>query len=196
MKSSSMDHRTRVTRMLIRKALTDLLSRKPIQSITVKELCAQAGINRGTFYTHYEDIYLLLRQIEYDMLADLTRALEPLSQTAGTEKYLMDASAGIFQCLKENLDLCVVMLGDFSDRDFVSRLLAIGKEACLNAYAPYFEGMNPSYIEYFYAFVSQGCIGLLRHWLDEGMTMPAQDLARMAEGIIVNGVGSLHGQRE
>ena len=43
------DHRTRVTKMLIRKAFTDQLRQKPIQSITVKALCDAAGINRGTF---------------------------------------------------------------------------------------------------------------------------------------------------
>ena len=43
------DHRTRVTKMLIRKAFTDLLKQKPIQSISIKELCESAGINRGTF---------------------------------------------------------------------------------------------------------------------------------------------------
>ena len=44
------DHRSRITRLLIRRALTELLRQKPLQSITVKELCEVAGINRGTFY--------------------------------------------------------------------------------------------------------------------------------------------------
>ena len=41
-----LDHRVRVTRTLIRKAFTDLLAKKPIESISVKELCQAAGINR------------------------------------------------------------------------------------------------------------------------------------------------------
>ena len=32
-----------------------LLTQKPLRSITVKELCEQAGLNRGTFYAHYAD---------------------------------------------------------------------------------------------------------------------------------------------
>lgn len=50
MKTLPSDHRTRVTKMLIRRAFTDLLRSKPIQSITIRELCERAGINRGTFY--------------------------------------------------------------------------------------------------------------------------------------------------
>ena len=75
MKKLTNDHRTRVTKMLIRKAFTSLLSQKPIQSISVKELCELAGINRGTFYSHYTDIYDLLRTIEAEMLADFERAM-------------------------------------------------------------------------------------------------------------------------
>ena len=51
------DHRTRLTKMMILNAMTGLLKEKPIQNITVKELCERAEINRGTFYLHYHDIY-------------------------------------------------------------------------------------------------------------------------------------------
>lgn len=43
--------------MLIRRAFTTLLRQKPIQSISVKELCELAEINRGTFYAHGELYY-------------------------------------------------------------------------------------------------------------------------------------------
>ena len=67
-----LDHRSRVTRMLIRRAFTDLLGQKPIESISVKELCAAAGINRGTFYGHYQDLYDLRRQMEEAQRANIS----------------------------------------------------------------------------------------------------------------------------
>ena len=39
MKNVTNDRRTRVTRLLIRRAFTDLLRVKPVQSISIKELC-------------------------------------------------------------------------------------------------------------------------------------------------------------
>lgn len=62
----------------IRQAFTKLLREKPIQRIAVKELCQEAGVNRSTFYAHYQDIYDLLTKIEEDMLEDFQRALAPL----------------------------------------------------------------------------------------------------------------------
>ena len=65
------DYRVRVTKMLIRKEFTELLKKKPIQEITVREICERTGINRSTFYNHYQDVYDLLEQIENEMLGEL-----------------------------------------------------------------------------------------------------------------------------
>lgn len=41
-------------------ALIDLLAKKSLDFITVKEICEKAGVNRTTFYLHYETISDLL----------------------------------------------------------------------------------------------------------------------------------------
>lgn len=35
-------------------ALITLLKKKPLEYITVRELCETAGVHRSTFYLHYE----------------------------------------------------------------------------------------------------------------------------------------------
>ena len=121
------DHRVRVTRMLIRQAFTKLLQQKPIQSISIKELCAAAGINRGTFYAHYTDIYDLLAKIEQEMFGEIQEALQPLLEEARPLNPV-DISTGIFQCLKDNSDLCIVTLGPYGDKAFAAKLLELGRE--------------------------------------------------------------------
>lgn len=71
------DHRVRMSQRMIRRAFLDLLKQKPMQRITVKEVCEEAGIHRGTFYAHYTDLYDLLHQIEEEMTKNLRHALEP-----------------------------------------------------------------------------------------------------------------------
>lgn len=41
-------------------AFLELLERKDFAYITVKEICAAAGVNRSTFYLHYENVGDLL----------------------------------------------------------------------------------------------------------------------------------------
>lgn len=43
-------------------ALISLLEEKDFQYITIKELCARAGVNRSTFYLHYENMADLLEE--------------------------------------------------------------------------------------------------------------------------------------
>lgn len=43
-------------------ALIALLEKKDLEYITVRELCRQAGVNRSTFYLHYETIADLLSE--------------------------------------------------------------------------------------------------------------------------------------
>ena len=137
MKNVTNNRRTRVTRLLIRRAFTELLRKKPIQDISVKELCERAGINRGTFYA--------------------------------------------------------VTLGEYGDKKFALRLIDLGRDFCLETYARLFRGVPKRQIEYFYAFASAGCIALLQKWLSDGMRESTEELAAMAEGIILHGAGFLYG---
>lgn len=190
------DQRVRMTRMLIRKAFTELLNRKPIQSISVKELCELAGINRGTFYAHYTDTYDLLAGLEEEMLEDFKKALGPLLEAEGADLTPLKVTAGIFRCLKDNADLCTVTLGPYGDKEFATRLLQIGRERCMESYSAFFAGASRRNLEFFYAFVSAGYIGVLEKWLAEGMSTEIDELARISEGIMLQGIRFLGGRDE
>ena len=45
-------------------AFLELLEKKDFAYITVKEICEKAGVNRSTFYLHYETINDLLEESE------------------------------------------------------------------------------------------------------------------------------------
>lgn len=54
-----------LTASLMDEALLLLLQKKDFEFITVKELCKKAGVNRSTFYLHYETMDdLLLETVE------------------------------------------------------------------------------------------------------------------------------------
>lgn len=48
------------TALLMNQALVELLNEKDYEFITIKEICKKAGINRSTFYLHYDNIDSLL----------------------------------------------------------------------------------------------------------------------------------------
>ena len=50
------------TALCMDKALLQLLEKKDFEFITIKEICKTAGVNRSTFYLHYENLYDLLEE--------------------------------------------------------------------------------------------------------------------------------------
>lgn len=70
-----MDLRIEKTHQNIVNAFLELRSKKPLEKITVKELCAQARINKSTFYSHYDDIYDLSDSIETEIVASIIDSL-------------------------------------------------------------------------------------------------------------------------
>ena len=59
-----MDLRTEKSKQAITRAFLALRARKPLEKITVRELCDRAQINRSTFYAHYQDVYDLADRLE------------------------------------------------------------------------------------------------------------------------------------
>ena len=51
-------------------ALLDLLKTKPFEYITISEICKKAGVNRSTFYLHYENTADLLAETWQRLLDD------------------------------------------------------------------------------------------------------------------------------
>lgn len=61
------DLRVRKTKKAISDAFMELLIEKPIEDMTVNELCDKAGVRRTTFYKHYKD--------KYDYIASFAKGL-------------------------------------------------------------------------------------------------------------------------
>lgn len=66
-RSAKTDRRSRKTKSALAKALMDIMQKKPIGEITIKELTDEADVNRSTFYIHYQDIYDMLAHIKRDI---------------------------------------------------------------------------------------------------------------------------------
>lgn len=46
---------------------------------------------------------------------------------------------------------------------------------------------DPQVMDYFYTFISSGCIAILEQWLKEGMQVPVEEMARIVKGFIAGG---------
>ena len=70
-----MDLRIEKTEKAIKNAFMELRSKKPLEKISVRELCALACINKSTFYSHYEDIYQLSDALETESILSMLQGI-------------------------------------------------------------------------------------------------------------------------
>ena len=80
------DPRTVQTKANIKQILLELMKQMPFEKITVSQLCKEAGINRGTFYLHYCDLYAVLDELMEEALRDEPTA-EPYHCSLTAEHY-------------------------------------------------------------------------------------------------------------
>ena len=80
-------------------ALISLLEKKEFAYITVKEICAAAGVNRSTFYLHYENTSDLLKEATQHILDRFLSdaPLETLQSVCARED-LLAAQQAFGQC--------------------------------------------------------------------------------------------------
>lgn len=78
MSEKKTDLRILKTEQAIRNAFIKLRAKKPLEKITVKELCSLALINKSTFYSHYEDIYALSEKIEQETVDSIIGSIAHL----------------------------------------------------------------------------------------------------------------------
>ena len=186
--------RVQATKKLLRDALLTLLNEKPLRSITVKELCARAELNRGTFYAHYRDVYDLMEQIEEEMRVSFFAALEPVMSDAG-QLSPPKMTKKVFECIERNADLCRVAIGPYGDKEFTRRLLRESREHSIQRCLQAFPNADRWQIEAYFTFVTGGCYALMERWIRRDMKENSSDLADAAEKIMEKGIAFLQPER-
>ena len=69
------DRRVRKTKKAMSAALAALLQKKPLKSITVREISELADINRGTFYLHYSDVFDMVEKLQNDIFEKFNKII-------------------------------------------------------------------------------------------------------------------------
>lgn len=185
------DRRVRKTKKVLRKSLISLMKEKSINSITVKELCEKADINRGTFYLHYTDVFYMLDEIEKELFEEFQEMIlshEISEDRIETKPILKD----IFTFIAQNKDFCMVILCDRGDMVFVKKIVSIIYEKGYNDWINIFKKENKDIFNKYYSFILYGVIGLIDNWLKNGLKESPEYMAILTESMILNGIKSVN----
>ena len=167
---SGTDLRIQKTYAALTREFTALLKEKRFEQITVKEICAQAGVNRSTFYLHYADQTALLSDVEEEVQQ---KTLEYLRNTKPTD----DAPSLIeafLRYIQEHAGLFRILLCDTGSEDFRGRFIQNTLES-LRLNIPM--SCSPEEEPYVLCFLMQGSVHMIMEWIRRDFDIDAKQLA-------------------
>lgn len=183
------DRRTKYTKMVISEAFMQLIKSKPIQKITVADICALADISRPTFYLHYSDIYALIDEIGENMIVSANLG-EMAALTLDKPNKIHDIIVNLIRVVESNADIyriCVL------ERGTPTVLPARIKEELKNTIMKKFEDDNifdeRADKKYILEFIQSAFNSIIYCWLNkkEGREN-ADELANTIETFLVYGL--------
>ena len=162
------NRKTRITKRTIREALIELLQTYPLSDISVTALCDHADVNRSTFYSHYENLYGVLDEIEQGFLQHVSY----IRGNATKEKNLRQFD-DYMEYIAQHRDEFLALLSNGRIVEKVAlQALSIYKEENPNA--------DPEMLSRYTFFIQYACAGtyqMLRHWLEQPQVYSPQTMS-------------------
>lgn len=188
MSTPAVDRRVKRTKRMLIAGLTELMAKKSVNEISVRELAELVDINRGTFYLHYRDIFDMVEQIQQEVFDEFYQRIKKHSpKELGWNP--LPLIEDIFEFVSDNGDLFFVMLGPNGDMAFVERMKLLIKEKCFRDWPEILDLRTTDKFDYYYAFIVGGSIELVYNWLSEGRKESAREMASLVTSMIISGLG-------
>lgn len=194
MKREKEDRRVRYTKMVLKESFINLLERKDISQITIKEICEDADINRATFYSHYTDVYDLLKKIENEFLDNVNVYLSQLDKK-GKDVDDVILAEKIFDYIKENAKLCKLLLSERGDIGFQKKIMTLVYDKIITELTDN-NKITKEDAEYVYSFTITGCVGIVQKWLDDNMKKSSRFMAEMVIKLTYGVINTLKSRKK
>lgn len=168
-----LDNRVRYTKAVLQQSLLIILQSKHIDRVTIKELCEQAQVNRGTFYLHYATPNDLLREIEQQFIDENMAMFSPYFDEGYETSYMASLFAGILK----NREVSRIIMGKNGNPRFLERIQQMVRPYVVDGWCKEFPKYHREDLDYVYDFIFSGSMRLILSWIEDDKGLPTEELA-------------------
>ena len=184
-----MDKRTDLRIQRTQKAIIDafyeLLEEKHFSAITIIDICQRALINRGTFYTHFQDKYQLLEKCVYDMMMALDEEVDRVHGDSDMVVYYSDMFDVAIAFLESNRRHIKTIITKADSNLVFNKVHEIIKQNIMKKV-----GRLPSKtrvpLEVLAEFFAGGLIQVVNWWIIEDPLYPAEQIKLHLYNLVKN----------
>ena len=164
----------------------ELLAEKPLEDITVNEICEKANVRRATFYKHFADKYAFLKYLVGSLRHDFDRSLPKKKRPNETSAYYVEYIYAIIRFISENeaiiknalrSEVLPVLVDVIQDKNYEDTCERLGKSVE--------KGMHlPASVEVTAAMMTGAVTSAILRWFNDGKVMPVNTLASEIAAVI------------
>lgn len=180
------------TKKTLAASLKRLMRKKPLSKVTVSEIVRDCGMNRNTFYYHFEDIYALLKWMLEQETVEVIRQIDLVIDYEEAILYVL-------RYIEENDDILSNVyhslgVGELR-RFFVADFAAIIRTIVEKGEEMEEVRCDPEFKEFLCGFYIEATAGTLLEWVvGHGTQIDPQKLVEYISLIFKNSIiGILHG---
>lgn len=177
--------KNQITKRALARSLKKLSKKMPLSKITIKDITNECGVNRQTFYYHFQDKFELINWIYY------TEAVESISDYSDFDHWSI-AINKIFSYLAENKSFYRKALKVDGRNSFNNYFFEITREIIKKLVNEVAEEMDVSEKDknFIADFYTHALIGLTVQWIKGGLEETPASLTRrvrdMVDGSMLN----------
>lgn len=168
-----------MTKKELANSLKKLMNKKSVDKIPIREIVAECGVNRQTFYYHFQDIYDLLEWIYKTEIID--RISEDRSYETWQKGFLK-----IFYYIEENKEFCMNTFYSLGREHLDNFIYNNTFQLIISVVNEVSEGMNvgnenKKFIANFYTYAF---VNLVIVWMKDGMKESPEDIIEKLNKLI------------
>ncbi|MBQ8995676.1 MAG: TetR/AcrR family transcriptional regulator [Oscillospiraceae bacterium] len=165
------NQRVALSKRILKDALLELLKKKPLYEVSVSELCQASGINRTTFYRHYDNTSDLMVEIQEELLERIGTAYRTSANDPQSAPLSIEEVVEFFALHREYDSL-------FSDGSPVTEhMVQAMKEPISRELSRTLPAERRADAPFLTKFLLYGSLGIIREWVNEGRKESAADIS-------------------
>ena len=181
---NSRDIRVVRTQTALLEALEELIKKKKLSCITITDLCAQAKINRNTFYYHYNNIFEFLDEHKQIVIEDINKVFDK------SRSHSKQAHIDLCVSLKRHPHFLNILISPNCDLDFFNEIFDVAtQKSSINTTKAEAELNNKELL--LCTYCNAGCNAVIISWKLNGMKESPEVIANVIWESAKKGVFSI-----
>lgn len=167
------NQRVAVTKRLLYEGLLRLLRDQPLDKISITELCRESGINRATFYRHYNVPRDILLDMQVRFTEKMLSSFDRIEFDRDPQYYLEKLCRYFY----DNAELVKLIIRYTSEED----LLGLTHDLIIKFSRRYeaIDGIDEADLKLVSAYVAGGSYNMLRQWLMEDIPKTPKEMSEL-----------------